>query len=452
MADAMAGPITAVRGRVLTFSADPSATGAASHRCIADGLVAMQDGLIRAVGEAADLLPTLPPGVAVDHHPDGLVLPGFIDAHVHYPQTRVIASYGTQLLDWLSRYTFPEEQRLRDPAVAERLARFFLDELLRNGTTTAAVYCTVHPESVDAFFAESERRGTRMIAGKVLMDRNAPAGLLDTAERGARESEALLQRWHGRGRQGYALTPRFALTSTEAQLEAAGGLLRDYPDLHVQTHLSENPAEIAMANSLFPWAGSYAAIYHHYGLLGPRSLLGHCLHLDAAEVDLLAATRSVAVFCPTSNLFLGSGLFDLARLRDRATPVRVALATDVGGGTSYSMLRTAAEAYKVLQLRGQSFPAAQAFWSITRGNAEALDLADRVGSIEVGHEADLVVLDSRATPAMAHRMDAVDGNLEEELFVLMTMGDDRSIAATYVAGRSTALSLDCVPARTAAFA
>ena len=430
MDDAM----TAVRGRVLSFTADPDE---AAYRYIADGVVAMQGGLIRAVGEAGAVLPTLPPGAAVDYRPGCLILPGFIDAHVHYPQTRVVASYGAQLLDWLNRYTFPEEQLLRDPAVADGLARFFLDELLRNGTTTAAVYCTVHPESVDAFFAESERRGTRMIAGKVLMDRNAPDGLLDTAERGARETEALLQRWHGRGRQSYALTPRFALTSSEAQLEATGALLRRYPDLHMQTHLSENTAEIEMANRLFPEAGSYAAIYHRHGLLGPRALLGHCIHLEDSEVALLAATRSVAVFCPTSNLFLGSGLFDLARLR--AASVRVALATDIGGGTSYSMLRTASEAYKVLQLRGQSFPAAQAFRLITRGNAEALDLADRIGSIETGREADLVVLDARATPAMAHRMAAVDGDLEAELFVLMMMGDDRAVAATYVAGRSMAV-------------
>ena len=428
----MAGAATAVRGRVLTFAAAPDA----APTYLQDGLVVMQDGLIRDVGEAAALLPELPRAAVVEHRPDCLVLPGFIDTHAHYPQSRVIASYGTQLLDWLHRYTFPEEQSLADPAVAERLAGFFVDELLRNGTTTAAVYCTVHPGSVDAFFAASERRGTRMIAGKVLMDRNCPEALRDTAEQGARDSEALIQRWHGRGRQLYALTPRFALTSTEAQLEAAGDLRRRYPDLHVQTHCSENADEIAAANRLFPDAGSYAGIYARYGLLGPRTLLGHCIHLLDDEVELLAASRSVAVFCPTSNLFLGSGLFDMARLR--AASVRIGLATDVGGGTSYSMLRTAAEGYKVLQLRGQSLPALAAFRLLTRGNAEALGLADRIGSIEVGHEADLVVLDSRATPAMAHRMAAVDGDLAEELFVLMTLGDDRSVAGTYVGGRRMA--------------
>lgn len=429
--------VTAVRGRVLTFTAEPAALAGADrdHRYIPDGLVVMRDGLIQAVGDAAVLLRALPPGTSVDHHPDGLVMPGFVDAHIHYPQTRVIGSYGAQLLEWLRDYTFPEEERLRDPDHAAATARFFLDELLRNGTTTAAVYCTVHPASVEAFFAESERRGTRMIAGKVMMDRNAPPGLLDTAERGYRESEALLRRWHGRGRQLYAITPRFALTSTDAQLEAAGALARAHPTAHVQTHLSENHAEIAATKALFPWARSYAGVYARYGLLGPRSLFGHCIHLEDEEVELLAETGSVAVFCPTSNLFLGSGLFDLARLRRRPVPVRVAVATDVGGGTSYSMLRTAAEAYKVLQLRGQSWPALDAFRMITRGNAEALGLGDRVGALEPGYEADLVVLDARATPAMAHRMAGTGDDLSEELFALLTLGDDRAVAATYVAGR-----------------
>lgn len=433
--------ITAVRGRVLTFAADPALAGAdQSYRYIPDGLVAMQNGLVQDIGDAAVLLRTLPPGTVVDHHPGCLVMPGFIDAHIHYPQTRVIGSYGAQLLVWLQRYTFPEEERLHDPDHAAATARFFLDELLRNGTTTAAVYCTVHPASVEAFFAESERRGTRMVAGKVMMDRNAPPGLLDTAEQGYRESEALLRRWHGHGRQLYAVTPRFALTSTDAQLEAAGALARAYPSAYVQTHLSENPAEIAATKALFPWARSYTGVYERYGLLGPRSLFGHCIHLEEEEVELLADSGSVAVFCPTSNLFLGSGLFDMARLRRRAAPVRVALATDVGGGTSYSMLRTAAEAYKVLQLQGQAWPALEAFHMITRGNAETLGLGGRIGSLAPGYEADLVVLDSCATPAMAHRMAVAGGDLPEELFALLTLGDDRAVAATYVAGRRVVLA------------
>lgn len=429
----MASTTRAVRGRLLTFEDDPARAGAAaSHRYLADGLVRIEDGLIAATGPAEELLPTLPPGAPVDHHPDALILPGLIDAHLHYPQTRVIASYGAQLLEWLQKYTFVEEQKFKDPAHAEAVAGFFLGELLRNGTTTAAVYCTVHPESVEAFFAESARRNTRMIAGKVMMDRNAPPGLLDTPESGYRDSKALLARWHGKGRQLYAITPRFALTSSEAQLAAASTLAREHPDAHLQTHLAENPEEIATVRRLFPDDPSYTAVYHRHGLLGPRALLGHCIHLEESEVELLARTGSVAVFCPTSNLFIGSGLFDRARLA--AAEVRVALATDVGGGTSYSMLRTAAEAYKVLQLRGQNLPALDAFYLLTLGNARALSLDDRIGRLAPGYEADLVVLDARATPAMDHRMESVAGELEEELFVLMTLGDDRAVRATYVAG------------------
>ncbi len=426
---------SAVRGRLLTFIDDPAeARAGESHRYWQDGVVAIEDGRIVEVGEAKDLLPRLVEGTTVHHYPDQLVLPGLIDTHIHFPQTQVIASYGAQLLEWLQKYTFVEEQKFGDPAHAGRLAKFFLDELFRNGTTTAVVYCTVRPESAEAFFTESHRRNSRMIAGKVMMDRGAPEGLLDTAQKGYDETKALAGRWHGRGRQHYAITPRFALTSTEAQLEAAGALLREHPDCYLQTHLAENHDEIAMARRLYPQATSYTDIYDRYGLLGPRSLFGHCIHLAEAELERLSATRSIAAFCPTSNLFIGSGLFDLALLRDPRRPVRVSLATDVGGGTSYSMLRTAAEAYKVLQLRRQNLPALDAFYLMTLGNARALSLEAEIGSLTPGREADLVVLDARATPAMAHRMETVDGDLAEELFVLMTMGDDRAVRATYVAG------------------
>ena len=281
----------------------------------------------------------------------------------------------------------------------------------------------------------SERRGTRMIAGKVIMDRNAPEGLTDTAESGYRESRALLEKWHGRGRQMYAITPRFAITSTPEQLEASGTLVREFPDAYVQTHLCETRAEIAYVKELFPWAATYTDVYARYGLLGPKSIFGHCIHLEDSEVEALAASGSIAAFCPTSNLFLGSGLFDMRRLQQRDNPVRVGIATDVGGGTSYSMLQTANEAYKVLQLQGQQWPALQAFYMMTRGNAAVLGLDDRIGSLDPGREADMVVLDVRATPAMAHRMESIDGNLAEELFLLMTLGDDRCVAETYVAGR-----------------
>jgi guanine deaminase len=426
----------AIRGRLVWFEGDPALAGPSAVRDVEDGLVLVADGRIRRVGEAAALLPTLVAGTPVDDHRGRLVLPGLIDTHIHYPQTRVIASYGAQLLDWLRKYTFVEEQRFGDPAHAAAVARFFLDELLRQGTTTAVVYCTVHPESAEAFFAEAARRDMRMIAGKVMMDRNAPAALTDTPERGYRESKALLDRWHGQGRLGYVVTPRFAITSTEAQLEMAGTLLREHPGAWLQTHLSENRAEIETVARLFPWAKDYTDVYDRYGLLGERSLFGHCIHLAERELRRLAESRSVAAFCPTSNLFIGSGLFDLARLKDPCRPVRVSLATDVGGGTSYSMLETAAEAYKILQLQGLHWPALDAFYLMTLGNARALGLEERIGRLAPGQEADIVVLDPAATPAMAHRMESVEGDLAETLFVLMTMGDDRAVSRTYIAGEA----------------
>jgi guanine deaminase len=426
----------ALRGQLLTFLDDPAEVGAAaSHRFLDDGLLIIEDGRIAAIGEAHELLPTLESGIAVDEWGKNLILPGLIDTHIHLPQTQVIASFGAQLLDWLQTYTFVEEQRFADPAHCERIARFFLDELARNGTTTAVVYGSVHSQSVEAFFAESERRGTRMIAGKVMMDRGAPAGLLDTPERGHAESEALIARWHGRGRQLYAISPRFAVTSSDGQLEAAGALLKAHPDCYLQTHLSENLDEIATVRRLFPWAKSYTDVYDRFGLLGPRSIFGHCIHLDAVERARLSATGSIAAFCPTSNLFLGSGLFDLAALRDPAHPVQVSLATDVGGGTSYSMLKTAAEGYKVLQLKGQTWPALDAFYTLTLGNARALGLEHEIGTLEPGTAADLVVLDPRATPAMAHRMERIENDLPATLFLLMIMGDDRAVRATYIVGQ-----------------
>jgi guanine deaminase len=426
-------PDRIVRGRLVWFSDEPRVAGAHALNIIEDGALVLRDGFIASMGQAAAVMADASAGAIVDDHSGKLIFPGFIDTHIHYPQTRVIASYGAQLLEWLQKYTFVEEQKLRDPRHADVVARFFLDELQRCGTTTAMVYCTVHPESVDAFFVESEKRGMRMIAGKVMMDRGAPEGLRDDPQRGYDESKALIARWKGRGRLDYAVTPRFAVTSSDAQLEAAGALMRENPGAYMQTHLDENHAEIAFVKELFPWTGTYLQVYERYGLLGPRSVFGHCIHLEPSEISALAESRSIAAFCPTSNLFLGSGLFDMKGLQEKS--VRVSLATDVGGGTSYSMLQTAAEGYKVLQLRGQSWPAAQAFYQMTLGNARALDLQDRIGSLKAGMEADIVVLDSRATPAMAHRMESVDGDLAEELFILMMMGDDRAVSETYVAGR-----------------
>jgi guanine deaminase len=424
--------VRAIRGRLLSFLRAPHGAGdAQSYRYIEDGIVLIKDGRIEAAGPAAELMPRLPAAAAVEHHADALILPGFVDPHIHYPQTQVIASYGAQLLEWLEKYTFVEEQKFADPAHAARNAEFFLDELARNGTTTALAYCTAHPNSAAALFAAAHRRNAGMIAGNSLMDRNAPPGLLAPAATAIADSRDLIRRWHGTGRQRYAVTPRFAITSSDEQLAAAGALLNEFPTVLMQTHLAENRDEIDTVKRLFPRDGSYTAVYARFGLLGPRSLFGHCIHLDDAELALLRDSRSVVVFCPTSNLFIGSGLFDYKRLAGAG--IRIALATDVGGGTSYSMLRTAAEAYKVMQVQGQNLPALAAFDLITRGNAAALGLAGEIGTITPGAFADLVVLDARATPAMAHRME-VARDLEAELFVLMTLGDDRAVRQTYIAG------------------
>jgi guanine deaminase len=423
----------ALRGRILTFLRAPRGAGdAQSYRYLDDGIIAIKDSRIEAVGRAGELAARLPEGIAVDHCRDALIMPGFIDPHIHYPQTQVIASYGAQLLDWLEKYTFVEEQRFADPQHAARNANFFIDELLRNGTTTACAYCTAHPGSAEALFAAAHESNVGMIAGNAIMDRNGPPNLLKQAADAAAQSRDLISRWHGKGRQRYAVTPRFAISSTDQQLAAAGALLGEFPTILMQTHLAENRDEIAAIKRLFPRDPSYTAVYARHGLLGPRSLMGHCIHLDDEEVALLRDSQSVAVFCPTSNLFIGSGLFDYARLA--AAGVRIALATDVGGGTSYSMLQTAAEAYKVMQLQGQNLCALVAFDLMTRGNAAALGLEGEIGTIAPGAFADLVVLDSRATPAMTHRME-VARTLEDELFVLMTLGDDRAVRRTYVAGQ-----------------
>jgi guanine deaminase len=423
----------AIRGRLLTFLRAPLGAGdAQSYRYIEDGLIVIRDGRIEQAGAAAELSARLPAGTPIDHHPGELIMPGFIDPHIHYPQTQVIASYGAQLLEWLEKYTFVEEQKFGEAAHAARNAEFFLDELARNGTTTAVAYCTAHPASADALFAAAHKRNVGMIAGNAVMNRNGPPGLLAPADSAIADSRDLIERWHGKGRQRYAVTPRFAITSTDEQLAALGTLLEEFPTALMQTHLDENLDEIATIKRLFPNDASYTAVYGRFGLLGPRSLMGHCIHLEASEIALMRDTGSVAVFCPTSNMFIGSGLFDYEGLA--AAGVRIALATDVGGGTSYSMLRTAAEAYKVMQLRRQNLPALAAFDLMTRGNAAALSLDGEIGTIAPGAYADLVVLDARSTPAMAHRME-VARDLEEELFVLMTMGDDRAVRQTYIAGQ-----------------
>lgn len=431
-----------LRGRTLSFLRWPdSADDHASYAYEQDGALLMADGRIAAVGAYADVAAQAGDGIKVIDHRPHLILPGFIDAHVHIPQMQVIASYGAELLDWLNNYTFPEETKFIDAQHGRRIARLFLDEMVRQGTTTVSAYCSVHRQSAEAFFAEAHERNMMTIAGKVMMDRNAPAGVLDTPQASYDDTKALIADWHGKGRQRYAITPRFAITSTPEQMEMAGALAREHPDVHIQTHLSENHAEIAFTQELYPWSRDYTDIYGHYGLLGIRTLLGHCIHLSEREADALSDSGAVAVFCPTSNLFLGSGLFDYHRYRRRAKPLRIATATDVGGGTNYSMLRTMDEAYKVIALNGEKLNPLASYWQLTRGNAEALSIADKVGTLEPGTDADVVVLDARATPGMSLRMERIE-TLAEELFLLQTLGDDRAVVEVYVAGRPAKSTMD----------
>jgi guanine deaminase len=424
-----------LRGRLLSFYRQPQdLSDAGSYLYIEDGGLLIADGRIAAIGDYADIRRQAPDGCeTVDHRPH-LIMPGFIDPHLHFPQMQVVGSYAANLLEWLNTYTFVEEQRFADFGHAARIAVKFFDELIRHGTTSAVAYCSVHKTSADAFFAESLKRNMRMVAGKVMMDRNAPLGLRDTPQSGYDDTRQVISDWHGKGRNHVAITPRFAITSTPEQMEMSQALAREYPDLHIQTHLSENLEEIRFAGELYPEAKDYTDIYARYGLLGRKSLFGHCIHLSDREADAMSESGSVAVFCPTSNLFLGSGLFGLKRLGRRAKPVRVAVATDIGGGTFYSMLRTLDEGYKVLQLQGDRMTPLESFYRMTRGNAEALSLEDRIGTLDVGSDADLVVLDAAATPAMALKMEVVR-TLAEELFLMQTMGDDRTIAETYVAGQ-----------------
>lgn len=411
-----------IRGRVLTF------TDVDTYRYFEDGMVVVENGLITGVGNYM----TVENAEIIDHRPH-LIMAGFIDTHNHFPQMQVIGSYGAQLLEWLNNYTFPEETKFSDPAHATRLSGHYFDEMLRNGTTTPVAYCSVHKTSAEAYFSEAKRRNIRAIGGKVLMDRNAPDGLLDTPQTGFDDTKDLIAKWHGEGRGLYAISPRFAITSTPEQMEMAQALVAAYPECYVQTHLSENKDEIAYTTELYPEHPDYLGIYEHYGLLGDKTLLGHSIYLSDRERSVMAETGSVAVFCPTSNLFIGSGLFNEERTRNDG--VRIAVATDIGGGTSYSMLRTMDEAYKVCQLQGQNLPPLYAFYLMTLGNARALGLEGQIGTLEIGTEADIVILNAAATPAAALRMETVE-TLAEELFVLQTLGDDRAIVETYVAGEA----------------
>jgi guanine deaminase len=422
----------AFRASILHCLRDPGEKGEPEAvEFFADGLLIVENGHVAALGEAQQLMPGLAEDIDVTDYRGKLIVPGFIDCHVHFSQVDIIGSYGEQLLDWLERYAYPAEEAFADAEHANAVATFFVDELLRNGTTTALVFPTVHPQSVDAIFNAADRRGMRLLSGKVLMDENCPQVLRDDPESAYTESRQLLEKWHGRNRLSYAITPRFAVTSSEAQLKAAGKLAAEFPDVHVHTHLAENLDEVELIAKQFPWSRSYFDVYEQLGLARERSVFAHCLHLDDTDRKQIAKLGAAIAFCPTSNLFLGSGLFDLRAANDAG--IRVGVGTDVGGGTSLNMLRTLNEAYKVLHLQGQSMPGFQALYLATLGAANALYLDDRIGNFDNGKEADFVVLDYDASSITARRLSRAS-DIAEKLFGLIMLGDDRSISSVHLLG------------------
>ena len=422
----------AYRGSILHYVKDPHTHPETARVYIEDGLLVIKDGRVHAVGPFSSLIGSLPLEATRVDYSGKLIMPGFIDLHTHYPQTEIIGAYGRQLLDWLNNYTFPTEKKFADTGYAEEVAEVFLQELLRNGTTTAMVFTTVHPDSTDAFFATAASLDLRMIAGKVMMDRNAPDYLTDTAQRSYEDSAALIEHWHGKGRLAYAVTPRFAPTSSPEQLSFAGQLMQEYPGVYLQSHLAENKDELAWVASLFPNARDYLDAYEQAGLLGPHSVYAHGIHLSDSACQRLAESGTVLAHCPTSNLFLGSGLFDMSRLTDKE--VGFALGTDIGGGTSFSIFKTLAEAYKIQQLQDYSLHPDRAFYLATLGGAKALSLDHCIGNFQTGKEADFIVLDPSSTPLMRFRMEHCQ-DITEKLFVFAILGDDRLISATYILGK-----------------
>ncbi|WP_417587896.1 guanine deaminase [Pararhodobacter oceanensis] len=418
-------------GQTLGYSSDPFYDGPAAATIERRGAVLVDGGRIQAVG-TADGLRAAHPQAQVHDYGEALISPGFIDAHIHYPQTAMIASWGKRLIDWLNSYTFPEEMRLEDPAYAQAVAGTCMDLMLDHGTTTVASYCTVAPQSVTALFEAAQARGMRVLGGKTCMDRNAPEGLRDTAQSAYDQSKALLEQWHGRDRISYVITPRFAPTSTPEQLEALGSLWAEHPSCLMQTHISEQHEEIAWVKELFPEARDYLDVYERFGLLGAGGLYGHAIYLTERERARIRETGAALVHCPTSNTFIGSGLFDMAGLK--AEGQRIGLATDIGGGSNFSMLRTMAAAYEIGQLRGTALHPSYLWWLATAGSAQALGLGDTIGRLAPGYEADLIVVDLASTPVIAQRH-AQAKDFWEALFPTIMMGDDRAISATWVGGK-----------------
>lgn len=416
-------------GRVLSFTADPFTAGPEAAR--QDEAVLIADGRVQAVG-AADALRRAHPQARVTDYGSRLISAGFIDAHVHYPQTAIIASWGKRLIDWLNSYTFPEEMRFADPAYAAEVADRYLDLTLAHGTTSVCSYATIHPASVDALFTAAQARGQRLWTGKTCMDRNAPEGLRDTAQSAYDDSAALLAKWHGVDRLSYVVTPRFSPTSSPEQLEALGALWAANPGCLMQTHLSEQLDEIDWVKGLYPQARDYLDTYEAFGLLGRGGLYGHAIHLEDREKARLREMDASLIHCPTSNTFIGSGLFDMGGLK--AAGHRIGLATDTGGGSSFSMLRTMAAAYEVGQLKGRPLHPAELWWLATQGSAQSLLADDRIGNIAPGMEADLVVIDLASTPAIAQAT-ARASDLWQALFPTIMMGDDRAVHAVWIGGQ-----------------
>ena len=407
-----------------------------------DGLMVVDNdsGKILEVGEYTTTAPKWPNSLSLKHFKGSLIMPGFIDTHVHYPQYRVIASYGTSLLDWLNTYTFVEEQKFSDLDYATTVAELFLDELIKNGTTTAMTFCSSYKQSVDVFFTAAEKRNLRMIAGKVMMDRNAPEGLCDNAQSSYIDSKSLIDKWHNKARLSYAVTPRFAPTSTSDQLEQAAKLLKEYPNTSdtkgvlLQTHLNENDEEIEWVKELYPESKNYFDVYDSHDLTGINSVFGHCIHNTDEEYRAMADSGSKVVLCPRSNLFLGSGLFAIDKLED--FEIEMALASDVGGGDSFSMFQVMNEAYKICRLNDYNLDPVKAFYLTTLAAAKVLNMDDSIGNFEVDKEADFIVLDLSATELITEKL-KVAKDINDILFSLMTLGDDRLIKEVYILGQAT---------------
>ena len=419
-----------IRGAIHHF---PTATTQyqADLQSFADGALVIDSGKITDIGDFSTLQAQYADAEIIDYR-GNIIIPGLIDTHLHFPQTEIIASYGEQLLTWLDNFTFPTERRFEDEDLAAQMAEVFLTECLKNGTTTGLVYSSVHKVSTEALFRAASARNMLTVAGKVCMDRHCPEWLQDTPESAQRDSADLIDQWHGKGRNYYALTPRFAPTSTREQMAALGELAQQYDDVFIQTHLSENHDEIAWVKTLYPECEDYLAVYEKYHMLRPRSVYGHCIHLSDSEWQRMADSGAVAAFCPTSNLFLGSGLFDMAKADAFGVPVT--LASDVGGGTSFNLLKTLGEAYKICQLRNYNLSSLQGFYMLTQGAAVSLGLSDKIGNLNPGSDADFVVINPRFDPLTQLRIGA-DSNCEDTLFALTMLGDDRATVATYVAGQ-----------------